>query len=48
MRLMFLPNQIMEKPEMVWMGKIQLFRRPTFGDHTASTMGLQRSFSEYG
>lgn len=46
--LMFLPSQIIENPEMVWMGKIQLFLRPTFGDHIASTIGLQRSFSEYG
>ena len=48
MRLMFFPSQIMEKPEMVWMGRIQLLRRPTVGDHTASTMGLQRSLREYG
>ena len=44
--LMFLPSQIMEKPEMVWMGRIQLFLRPTLGDHHASTMGLQSSFKE--
>lgn len=42
------PSQSMEKPEMVWMGRIQLFRRPRVGDHTASTIGLQNSFSEYG
>ena len=30
------------------MGKIQLFLLPTLGDQTASTIGLQRSFSEYG
>jgi hypothetical protein len=47
-RLMFFPSQIMEKPEMVWIGRIQLLRRPTLGDHTASTIGLHRSFNEYG
>lgn len=30
------------------MGKIQLFRRPSFGVHTASTIGLHSSFNEYG
>jgi hypothetical protein len=44
--LIFLPSQIIEKPEMVWIGRIQLFLRPTLGDQTASTIGLQSSFSE--
>jgi hypothetical protein len=38
----------MENPEQTWMGRIQLFLRPTKGVHTASTIGLHSSFSEYG
>ena len=42
------PKYIMPKPEHICMGKIQLFLLPTLGLHTASTIGLQSNFNEYG
>lgn len=44
----FDPSHSIENPEMVWIGKIQLFLLPSLGVQTASTMGLQNSFNEYG
>jgi hypothetical protein len=40
------PSQIIPNADRVWIGKIQLFLRPTFGDQIASTIGLQSSFIE--
>jgi len=46
--LIRLPRYNIPKPEQSCIGKIQLFLRPSTGLHTASTIGLHRSFSEYG
>ena len=43
-----LPNHSIPKPDSVWMGKIQLFLRPTFELQTASTIGDHSSFKLYG
>jgi hypothetical protein len=38
----------MPNPDIIWMGRIQLFLLPTFLLHTASTIGLHSSFRLYG
>lgn len=43
-----LPSHQNIKPTMVWMGTIQLLRRPSFGLKIESTTGDHRSLSEYG
>ena len=35
-------------PTIVWIGMIQLFLLPSFGEKIESTMGDHKSLSEYG
>jgi hypothetical protein len=41
-----LPNHQNISPTIVWIGTIQLFRRPSLGEKIESTTGDQRSFRE--
>jgi hypothetical protein len=43
-----LPSHQNMIPTIVWIGMIQLFLLPSFGEKIESTMGDHKSLSEYG